>query len=167
MKRIELLLGTMILISLVFKMFYGPELNSFLIMSLIGLSIFYTYFSIIYFNNIPLSKVFKKEQYEDLSKLRIIGTIALGIGLGFTLLAILFTLMSWPFNNFYSIGIPIIINVGLIVFIKYYRIRKDDYIKILKRVFIVGLIGIIFWINPYKVISKFQDNREIIEEIPE
>lgn len=163
MKKIEYVLGILAGISIIYKLLLGNDLNLFLILSLSGLSLFYTYFSFIYFNRLPVNKVFKKQPYKKLSKWRLIGTISLGLGLGLTLLGMLWTLMSWPFNSYYSIGIPMLIFVGLIAFVKYRVTRADIYISVLKRVIIVGIFGFAFWLNPHHAFRKYE-NTEVVKE---
>lgn len=167
MRRIELVLAVLAVISIVYKLLFGAELNLILIMSLTGLSLFYTYFSFLYFNDISLRKVFRKEQYQNVSKWKIIGTIGFGIGLGISLLGILWSLMSWPFNNYYSIGIPMVVLTGLIAFIRYTIKKTDSYIKLLKRSLIIGITGTAFWINPNQAFSKYEETEVIKEQSPQ
>lgn len=167
MRRIELALAFITVIAIIYKILFGPELNILLIITLTSLSVFYTYFSFIYFNRVPLKQVFQKGTYESISKMRIIVTIALGIGFGITLLGILWSLMSWPFNNFYLLGVPLILLSGSITFIKYTFTKSESYVSLLKRVLVIGIFGIAFWINPNKAFSKYQDVQVVKEQVEE
>ncbi len=154
MRKVELIFGTVAAISIAYKFIFGNELNPIFIMSITGLSVFYTYFSFAYFNNIQFKKILKRESYRDISKLRILGTIGLGIGLGITTLGILWSLMYWPFNTFYPLGIPILLAVGIISFVKFSKARSGDYIRILKRIAVIGGVGIILWLTPQETLNQ-------------
>jgi hypothetical protein len=154
MRKIELICGIVATISIVFKYIIGSSLNTIFIISVIGLSMFYTYFSFLYFNNIPINKAFKKESYNGLSKLRILGTIGLGFGLAFTILGILWSLMYWPFNTYFKLGIPILLIIGTIALIKYSVTKSKDYLRILNRILIIGGFGFILWVTPQETINE-------------
>ena len=154
MRKIELIFGTVAAISIVYKFIIGNELNPLFIISILGLSLFYTYFSFAYFNNIHFKKILKNESYKNISKWRIFGTIGLGFGLGFTTLGILWSLIYWPFNNFYPLGIPILLIIGLISITKFSQKKSQNYICILKRVLIIGGLGIVLWITPQENLNK-------------
>ena len=156
MKKFELFLGTVAGTCMLYKLLWGNELNSFLIISFLGLSLFYIYFSFLYFNGIPLKKAFKKEQYKTVSRWKVFGSIALGFGLGITVLSVLWSLMSWPFNAYYPLGIPVLIGMGMIAFFKYTSTKSISYIRMLKRVIVVGIIGSAFWLNPNGAFTKYQ-----------
>ena len=160
-------MGVIAIIAIVYKLIFGSELNILLILSLCSLSLFYTYLSFIYFNGIPLKKAFQKAQYRGISNWRIIGSIGVGIGLGLTLLGMLWSLMSWPFNTYYEIGLPVLILIGLIIFVKFFDGRSVHNFRILKRVITIGIFGIAFWINPNNAFSKHKEDRVIVEEKPE
>lgn len=155
MRKIELLFGTVAAISIAYKFLLGNELNPIFIMSLLGLCLFYTYFSFAYFNNIRFSKIFKRDSYRGISKWKILGTIGLGFGLGFTTLGILWSLMYWPFNSYYSLGIPILFIIGIISVIKFSTTRSEDYLRIVKRVLIIGGVGIILWLIPQETLNDY------------
>ncbi|GAB2775437.1 hypothetical protein [Salinimicrobium soli] len=154
MRKIELIFGTVAAISIVYKFILGSELNPLFIMSITGLSVFYTYFSIAYFNNIHFIKILKKESYRGISTWRIFGTIGLGFGLGITTLGILWSLMYWPFNTFYPLRIPILFIIGLISIIKFSTTRSNDYKSIITRILIIGGLGIILWVTPQETLNE-------------
>lgn len=154
MRKFELIFGTIAAISIAYKFILGNTINTIFIMSIMGLSVFYTYFSFAYFNNIPLNKIFKKEYYRGISKWRILGTIGLGFGLGITVLGILWSLMYWPFNTFYSLGIPILLIIGIGSLIKFSLTRSENYLRILKRILAIGGVGIILWLTPQETLNE-------------
>ncbi|MFD0975438.1 hypothetical protein [Salinimicrobium gaetbulicola] len=153
MRKIELIFGTVATISIAYKFLLGDELNPIFIMSILGLSLFYTYFSFAYFNNIRFKKILKRESYLGISKWRILGTIGLGLGLGLTTLGILWSLMYWPFNTFYPLGIPILLIIGITSIIRFSKTRSEGYLSILKRILIIGGLGIILWITPQETLN--------------
>ena len=153
MRKIELIFGTVATISTAYKFLLGDELNPIFIMSILGLSLFYTYFSFAYFNNIRFKNILKRESYRGISKWRILGTIGLGLGLGLTTLGILWSLMYWPFNTFYPLGIPILLIIGITSIIRFSTTRSEGYLRILKRILIIGGLGIILWITPQETLN--------------
>ena len=157
MRKIELICGTIAAISIVYKFIFGNGINPVFIMSIMGLCLFYTYFSFAYFNNIPFKKIFKRNSYRGVSKLRIFGTIGLGFGLGITILGIIWSLMYWPFNNYFSLGIPLLLIIGLISLIKFSSNKSEDYLSILKRIIIIGGLGFVLWITPQETLNKMLD----------
>lgn len=157
MRKIELICGTIAAFSIFYKFIFGNGINPIFIMSITGLCLFYTYFSFAYFNNIPFRKIFKRNSYRNVSKLKIIGTIGLGFGLGITILGILWSLMYWPFNNYYSLGIPILMIIGLISLIKFSATKSETYLSILKRIIVVGGLGILIWLTPQETLNKMLD----------
>ncbi len=157
MRKFELICGIVVAISIVYKFIIGNSINTIFIMSIIVLSLFYTYFSFLYFNNIPIKKAFKKKSYNGLSKLRILGTIGLGFGLTFTAFGILWSLMYWPFNTFFNFGIPILLIIGIICLIKYLDNRSKDYLRILKRILAFGSVGFILWLTPQETLNEMLD----------
>lgn len=153
MKKTESILGAVAVVAIVYKLILGNELNSALIISVTGLSLFYTYLSFAYFNKIRFLKIFKRSSYAGISKWRILGTIILGLGLALTTVGILWSLMSWPFNTFYSLGIPVLFIVGLISALKFNITKSKDYFIILKRVLIIGGFGFILWLTPRETLN--------------
>lgn len=154
MKKIELIFGTVVATSIAYKFVFGNAINPIFIMAIMGLSLFYTYFSFAYFNRIPFKKVFKKDSYRGISKWRILGTIGLGFGLGITILGVLFSLMDWPFYTYYSLGIPILVIIGIVSFVKYLSGRSEVYSRILKRIMVIGGVAVIFWLIPQKNLNE-------------
>lgn len=62
--------------------------------------------------------------------------------------------MYWPFNNYYQLGIPILLIIGIISAIKFSQSKSENYICILKRILIIGGLGIVLWITPQKNLNK-------------
>ena len=165
MRKIELILGILATLSITYKFLIGNELNPILIISILGLSLFYTYFSFAYFNFIHLNRIFKRSSYQEISNWKIFGTIGLGFGLGLTTLGILWSLMYWPFNNYYSLGIPIILIIGIISTMKFSATKSKSYTRIIKRIIIIGGVGAIFWITPQETLNEMLGikKNEIVE----
>lgn len=164
MKKIELFLGALAGFSMLYKLLWGNDLNGLLIISFIGLCLFYIYFGFLYFNYIPLQKAFKKEPYREISKWKLLGSASLGLGLGVTILSVLWSLMGWPFNIYFYLGIPVLLAMGIISFYKYTATRSDSYIRMLKRIVVIGIIGAAFWINPNGDLTKYQKTPVMIKE---
>ncbi|WP_196809410.1 hypothetical protein [Gillisia sp. JM1] len=75
-------------------------------------------------------------------------------------MGILFSIMRWPMNAFNEIGLPILIIVGIIGFMKY----STDFNKSLLRILIIGGIGGIIWLTPNDTINDIL-NVENLNEI--
>ncbi|MFQ3172926.1 MAG: hypothetical protein ACI8W0_000006 [Flavobacterium sp.] len=147
MKKFELIIGTLVIISLLYKLLFSTELNTLFIISLISLSLFYLYFSFLYFNNIPIKKAFKKDSYNGITKWEIYGSIGLGFGLSFTCLGILFSIMRWPMNLYNEIGILVLIVIGIVGLIKFKTNKTTNLKKSLIRILVIGGIGSIIWLT--------------------
>lgn len=154
MRKLELIFGTVAAISIAYKFILGNDMNTIFIISIMGLCLFYIYFSFAYFNKIRFKKILKKTSYKGISKWKILGTIGLGFGLGITILGILWSLMYWPFNTYFSLGIPLMLIIGIISLIKFSATRSVYYVRILKRIIVIGGIGIILWLTPQETLNK-------------
>ena len=140
-----------------------------IIIGLLLLSILYSFFSFAILNGIPLRKIFKKESYQDIKALRIIGTILVGFCLSNGIFGILFKLMSWPGATFMlMIGSFGLLLSGIIILIKQMNQKSSLNSIILIRVAIIGsLAGILLFIPKSTLNSiRYGDNHpEYIEAL--
>ena len=157
MKKLEIILGLIAAIAFIMSLFFVPGSSLLILLSLGSLSILYYAFSLFLFNKIDLSQIGNRNIYKGISKLRIIGSIAVGIVLSTTCAGIMFKLIHYP-------GATIILNIGLItnlvlfivILIKLLRINEKYYIRILKRIMVVGGIGLMLVSISELTIVKFK-----------
>ena len=134
MKRTEKVLLLIVFIGLILKYLHVPGSSAILILSPSSLSLFYMYFSFAFFNGIELKKVFKKQSYQGIGKMRIIGAIGTGVGLSVGAIGILFKLSTWPGS--YVQLLTSLLALALVVIVSFYKLNKSQsavYLKILKR----------------------------------
>ncbi len=149
MKKAEIILGTVAIVSLIINLLNVAGGGVLTVLSLSTVSTFYIYLSFALFNNIRLRKTFKKGSYKGISKMRIVGAILTGVALSFTTVGLLFKFQSWPGASF-NLGFGLFgLLIGLIVgLIKYQKTKSDYYTKIFKRIAIYGGLGLILMILP-------------------
>lgn len=149
MKKAEIILGTVAIVSLILNLLNVEGAGVLTVLSLSTVSTFYMYLSFALFNNIRLRKIFKKGSYKVISKMRIIGAILIGLALSITTVGLLFKFQSWPGASF-NLGFGLFgLLVGLIVgLIKFQKTKSDFYTKIFKRIAIYGGLGLILMALP-------------------
>lgn len=157
MKKIELVFGLSALIASILNLFDYPMSTQLLIVSIGNLSIFYMYLGIPLFNHIPFRKMFSRSSYEGISKLRFIGSLALGLSFSATLIGLLFKLMIWPNANIeLLIGLSGLF-IGLWVAIWRYQKRPSEfYLDIFKRIAIFIVLAIVGLALPKYAILEFK-----------
>jgi hypothetical protein len=115
------------------------------------------YFGFAFFNNIPISKIFKKESYKGISALRIIGAIGAGMALSASAIGILFKMQSYPGADAdIAAGLFTCFIVAGISIIKFTKIKAPYYGKILKRVLIYGAICLTWFVIPKTTWIEFK-----------
>jgi len=145
MKRTEIIFAILLIIGLAFKFLLIPFGGTITTLSAMSLSIFYYAFGFAYFNQIKLKTIFKKDSYNEISILRIIGSVATGFTLSSLLIGILFKLQNWPLaNNSLIAGLFSSVPILIIVVIKFIRNRTQFYKRILLRILIFGVAGLLF-----------------------
>jgi hypothetical protein len=157
MIKFEKILGIIALIGLILKITLISGGSILLTFSLMTLACLYYPFGFALFNKIGLRKIFIKESYRGLSVLKVIGSIAAGTGLSVICIGILFKLQYWKgadTNLISGLGTTLIILV--VTLNKYLKTKGECYIRILKRIVIIGIVGLILICLPDLTIVKFQ-----------
>lgn len=145
MKKTEIILVILLLISMIFKVFLIPMAGTILTLSSMSLAIMYEFLSFAYFNGVKLKSVFIKDSYKETTVLRIIGSVVTGIGLSSTLIGILFKIQNWPLaTSTISVGLIFLIPVSILAAFKLIITRAPFYLKIMIRAFSVVAVGILF-----------------------
>lgn len=159
MKKTEIVLFVLFIISVILSICMVPLGNHMLIITISTLSIVYFYFGFALFNNIRLRKVLKKESYKDVSALRIVGAVITGIALSTMTIGVMYALMFWPGSNAMLIvgvtGIPVIL---IIVFVKLLMTKSNYYKGILIRIIFWGGLTVMLLLFPAKWFElKYRD----------
>lgn len=168
MKITELVLAISFIIAIILSihLFPGAGLLAILFGSL--LSMLYFYFGFAFFNNIPLSSIFKKSSYTAVSTTRIVGGIAVGFVLSTATIGILFKLMSWPGADFIVlIGLASMIVVFAIAIFKNIRNKSSYYHKIFLRLGVWGIIATLFFVTANHTLLnyKYRNHQEYLQAL--
>ncbi|MFB0925122.1 MAG: hypothetical protein QMB65_07550 [Vicingaceae bacterium] len=148
MKKTEKILIGIAILAIVLKYFFIPESGALFTFSMMILSFIYFYLGFILFNNIRLRKVFKKESYKGISKLKIVGAICTGAALSLITIGFLFKGQHWPGADFnLLIGVICCSVVLIISLIKYNKSKSEYYNKIL---------GFLMYLLPTRTFVNFR-----------
>ncbi len=168
MKKTEIILVILSIIVLGLKLLLIPGINLLVILTLSALAMLYFYFGFALFNNIQLRTIFKKDSYQDISSLRILGAVCSGLALSMAITGILFKFLSWPgsFANLMA-GLVGIIIVAIIGTIKYFKSKSNYYTKIFKRLIIFGVLTLTLVLIPQTtwIELKYRDNPALLDAL--
>ena len=157
MKKLEIILGVIAIITFGLYLFLVPGSAMIMLLSLTTLSIIYFYLSFALFNGVKGRSIFKKSSYVDLKTMRIVGSILTGIALAMTITGISFMIFKWPGARVnLQIGIIALSMVIIIYSIKYLRDKEAFYFSILKRTIAFGIVGIILLLLPQYALLEFR-----------
>lgn len=163
MKKTELIIGITSIIALVTNYLLVLGGNIFTVLSLSSLSMLYFSLSFVLFNNIQFRSVFKRSSYKDISTARVIGSIATGFALSLTTIGILFKFQFLAGATLTLIEGLIGISIALIIStIKYFTTKDLFYVRVLKRLIIIGGLGLILLLLPkgFLVDLKYRNHPE-------
>lgn len=149
MNKTENIIAIIAIIALGLKLIFIEGSGLLTVITFMLLSIIYFYFGFALFNNIKLRKIFKKNSYNEVSSLRILGAVGSGAALSMTTLGIMYKFQSWEGAEIYLgtglIGLLIIVVIGGL---KYSKNKDNYYSNIFKRVAVFGSIGLILMLMP-------------------
>lgn len=149
MKKTEIILAILAIAALICNLNLVPGGSALTVLTLSALAILYMYFSFALFNNVSLRNVSKKGTFAGLGKLRIIGAAASGVALALTIIGIMFKIQFWPGGEIQlRIGLLGLVIVSAIGIFKYIKTKSPFYVNILKRIIIVGGLGLILVLSP-------------------
>jgi hypothetical protein len=149
MKKTEIILSLIIIIGIIMRILIVPGRGLVLVIGFSSLAIMYQFLGFAFFNDIPLTNIFKKASYQGISVLRIIGTVALGLSLSVGLLGILFKFQFYPGAGFMLLEGSIFISLCFIVaLIRYNRNKSKSYKIIFTRIAIVGGFALVLSLIP-------------------
>jgi len=153
MKKLEIIVGIIVIIGISLKIFNIPGGTSLMVWALLPLSIFYFVFSFAFFNGIKLRNIFKKASYKDTNAKKIIGAIGFGWGISLIIIGGNCKLQLWP--GAVILFLTGLLFTGIILLIAtffYFRSKTEYYKKIFKRFLIYGGLGLILNLIPAKTI---------------
>jgi len=157
MKLFEKIFTGIIVVGLIFKFTFLPGGSILIVFGLFLLAMIYYPLGFLFFNEIPLKRVFKKVSYKGISAARIIGAIGLGMGLATVLVGLLFKIQHFPGANANLFGGLFLTLIVLIIAGMKYRKSKDVfYKKAFVRIAIIGIFGLFIALLPNLAIEKFQ-----------
>lgn len=165
MKIVEKIIIVLVVFSLIMKINIMHGGGLLLVISLSTLACIYFPLGIMLFNAISLKDAINREAYKEVTRLKMFLSIVLGMGMAAICMGIMFKMLQWPLPNINLIaGITLLLIVLLIAVI---RIRKSDanyFSRIVKRIVIIGIVGILFICTPYLTIEKirFRNHPEYI-----
>ncbi len=145
MKRAEKILGLIFLLSFILKLIGLPWSGLLILLSLTFLSGLYFCLGFALFNDISFKKIFKKESYLLISKIRIIGSVLLGIVLSIMTLGILFRVYFF-YSGYNIILLVTLIQLFVILILcvaKFIKRKSDFYKRLIIRILIIGSFAIV------------------------
>lgn len=148
MKRIEKILGLTALIAVILKLLLIPGGGALLTLSLAPLAIYY-YLSFAILNDIQLKDIFKKESYNGITPLKMIGVIVFGLTLSAITIGALFYLQFWP-GAFIQLqaGFVFLLIIFIVSLIRYNKNKSGFYKRIFIRAIIFGGVSILLLSTP-------------------
>jgi hypothetical protein len=157
MKILEKTLACAILLSLILKFSLVSGGDTLMLWTITILACIYYPLGFLFFNQIRLRNVFKKDSYKHLSAPKIIFAIVTGIGLSIICIGSLFKLLDFPgANQMLTIGLFVSFVVLIISLVFFIKTRDADNKFILWRVIVLGIAGIILIQTPGLSIIKLQ-----------
>ncbi|NEM96608.1 hypothetical protein [Pontibacter burrus] len=157
MKNAEIVLGAIALIALMLNSLLAPFGNLLTVLSISAISVLYMYLSFALFNRLRLRHIFKKDSYNGISTMRIVGAVLTGLALSITLIGILFKFQAWPGATInLGVGLSGLVIALLVGAVKYTRSKSDYYTKIFKRIAVYGGIGLIMLLLPEETWLEFK-----------
>lgn len=154
MKKLEKILGAIIILSLAMKVTFIPGGAILNILSLAILSWIYYPLGFAFFNQIRLRHIFKKSSYQGISALRIIGAISIGMALSGICSGILFIIQHYAGGEKMLIaGLGYTGIILIIVLFKFFKRKDIFYKRILKRIAIIGGFGLLLLVFPDSILE--------------
>ena len=144
MKKFEIIIAVVSVIALVLSFLLVPHAGSAETSTLLIYSMFYWIFSFALLNNVPFRDIFKKKAYKGIGWKRIVGAICTGYALSVIITGIFLKFLFLPGALITLLwGIICFLVIAIISVIKYEKNHSPFYAGILKRIAIIGGLGII------------------------
>ena len=157
MKKAEIILGAISIISLILNLFLVAITNRIFVLSSVILAAFYMYFSFALFNGVKYSQLMKRIAYQGISKMRILTAVITGLAISMVIIGLLFNYQFWPGGDEQAFFGVIILSLVLVVsLIKYVTSKSTFYIGTIKRAAIYLCFGVLTLILPKFALLEFK-----------
>lgn len=134
MKKFELVFISTVVMAVIAVLVNYPMAGQLLVVSVGILSVFYMYLGFAVLCDIPFQKLFSKESYTNINKIRIVGAFALGMAISASLIGLLFKVMMWPnANTELLIGLLGLLTALGVSIWRYVLNKSEFYIRVFKR----------------------------------
>ena len=145
MEKFEKIFGIVAVVALIMKLASLPGGAILMSSSFTGLACIYLIFGFAIFNDIKLENAFNSSSYSGISKLRILGSIGVGLLLSIVCCGILMLMMEWPGGDFVTIYVKIFSILGITLSSLAYSLglKSSFYKAIFLRIVIVGCFGLV------------------------
>ncbi len=187
MKKAEIILGAISIISLILNLFLVPGTEEIYVFSSLFLSAFYLYFSFALFNGVKYRQLMKKIAYKGIGIMRVLSAVTTSSAISMIILGVLFNYQIWSGGNELAfLGIVILSLILVISVIKYFTSKAAFYIVTIKRAVIYLCFAVLTltlpkftllefkyrnhpdYIEAFKnVINDGTDNKELREKLKE
>lgn len=160
MKKAEWILGSFLVVSFILNIL---SITGGIMLSVLSYGIlanFYLFLGFALFNNISIRGIFQRDTYQTISIKRLVGAFLVSFALVCALQGILFKLQAWP-------GAPMVLGYGLaglgiaaiVATWKFIQTKSGFYTRILKRMAIIGRVGIILLPLPNDVFPNINSEK--------
>jgi len=157
MKRLETIMAIITAVAFIMKLAMIAGAGMLLIFSVMLLAGIYYPFGFAFFNGIDLLELTKKEVYKNISVKRIIGAVGVGIGLSAVCMGILFKIQHFPGATIMLSSGLVVVAIALLVSLLFFFRNKDAYYSnIVKRIAIIGVLGLTMLFLPPLTIEKIR-----------
>lgn len=124
MKKVEIVLILIALITYVLHAFGVNGVDVFYTMSMMSLSFVYCYLGFAIFNNISLKNITKKAAYQSISKNQLLLAIFIGVSISLSIVTTFLISMEWP--NSTTLLFPSLLPMAFFTAMSFYMQRKSE-----------------------------------------
>jgi hypothetical protein len=166
MRKIEIVLVVLTMVSVVVSLFLVPGADVFAVLAFSALAFFYLYLGFALFNGISLRGLFKRDSYKGVSLARISAATCVGMALSISIIGMCFRVYEWPGSLiFFKYGFGGLVIAAILCIVKYRKSRSLFYRRTIKRIVVVGFISIVLFAIPKTTwnVLKYQKSAEFVK----
>jgi hypothetical protein len=170
MKKAEKILVCLAVIGIILRFLLINYSGLLMVISFTLLSILYFPLGFLLFNDIRLRDIFKRQSYRGVSRLKLIGTVGVGISLVSVILGICFRILGYEGSYLLlKEGLFLTLISFVIALIRYLKKESISYKNILIRICIIGFIGFLAIITPRYYLQKIlhRNSPDYLEQMEE
>ncbi len=149
MRKAEIIAAVLVVIGFILMLLHIGFGSILIFTGMMVLAFIYFPMGFAFFNLVRLKDSFKKESYQEVNTKRFVGAIVVGFGLGLIVIGSMIKLMLWPNGSLILAGGLVFSTLALVDAGFYFRTKVRYYMRILPRIAIVGIIGLIIYATPY------------------